>query len=384
MRGVLELIRSMEAEPDKRDDAAWAFVREQTFPIVDDHQAVFFWFDGEPTHKVFLIHWVFGLESRQELVRIGDSQAFYLPLELPSDARVEYKFELQRDYKTYLVRDPLNPKMAMDPFGSNSVAEMGRYTVPPWTRPEVGMRPGRMESFDLRSKVWGDRRRTRVYLPAEYKPHKQYPLLVCQDGADYLKFAAFKTVLDNLIHRHEVAPLVVAFTNGSMHRNAEYGANPKQVEFLCEELLPAVRKRYGVTTDRGQTGLMGASFGGVSTLFTAFERPEVFGKLLLQSGSFLFTDVGHHDRGPLWDPVAEFVGRFRQDPARVDAKIYMSCGTFESLIYYNRSLFPLMRNAGLPVRFVEARDGHNWIAWRDRLREGLVTLFPGHLWMWYA
>jgi enterochelin esterase family protein len=61
----------------------------------------------------------------------------------------------------------------------------------------------------------------------------------------------------------------------------------------------------------------------------------------------------------------------------------MSCGHFEGLITYNRSLAPKLQAAGLEVRFVEAADGHNWIAWRDRLREGLTYLFPGSLWMTY-
>jgi enterochelin esterase family protein len=61
----------------------------------------------------------------------------------------------------------------------------------------------------------------------------------------------------------------------------------------------------------------------------------------------------------------------------------MSCGTFESLIYYNRSLIPLLRRAGLTVRFQESHDGHNWIAWRDHLRSGLTWTFPGRLWMYY-
>ena len=28
-------------------------------------------------------------------------------------------------------------------------------------------------------------------------------------------------------------------------------------------------------------------------------------------------------------------------------------------------------------RYVEARDGHNWENWRDRLRDGLAWLHPG-------
>ena len=35
------------------------------------------------------------------------------------------------------------------------------------------------------------------------------------------------------------------------------------------------------------------------------------------------------------------------------------------------------------LRFVEARDGHNWENWRDRSREGLSWLFPGPLMMVY-
>ncbi|MCB9798054.1 MAG: esterase family protein, partial [Alphaproteobacteria bacterium] len=195
-------------------------------------------------------------------------------------------------------------------------------------------------------------------------------------------YADIKTVLDNLIQRHEVIPLIVAFTRGGA-RNAEYAANPRQASFLVDELLPALEGRYGLAQDPDKRGIMGASFGAVSSLFTAWERPGHFGRVLLQSGSFVFTDVGHHDRGPLWDPVVDFVNRFRTDPARLNAKVFMSCGQFESLIYYNRSLVPLMRAAGLSVEFVESPDGHNWINWRDRLREGLAWLFPGHLRMYY-
>ena len=67
----------------------------------------------------------------------------------------------------------------------------------------------------------------------------------------------------------------------------------------------------------------------------------------------------------------------------VSEKVFMSCGTYESLIYENRSLVPLLQATGMEVRYVEARDGHNWVNWRDRLREGLSWLYPGPLWMVY-
>jgi enterochelin esterase family protein len=46
-------------------------------------------------------------------------------------------------------------------------------------------------------------------------------------------------------------------------------------------------------------------------------------------------------------------------------------------------MVPFFREIGMDVRYVEAKDGHNWENWRDRLREGLSWLFPGHLWMVY-
>ena len=77
------------------------------------------------------------------------------------------------------------------------------------------------------------------------------------------------------------------------------------------------------------------------------------------------------------------MNEFRAERRRVADQLFVSCGMYESLIYENRSLVPLLQEIGMEVRFVEARDGHNWENWRDRLREGLSWLFPGPLWLVY-
>lgn len=383
MRQVLDLIRAIEAKPSRADAEIAKFIHDHQFPVVDGVTATFFYWSRKPVDSVFLLHWVFGLESRQEFQRIPNTNAFYLPIELPLAARVEYKLEVQRPGgKRELTRDPLNPRQAFDPFGSNSVCPMPGYHEPAWSMQDAKARTGTLETIELDSQVWGGRRTIDVYLPHEYKPHKKYPLLICHDGEDYRKFAAMRRVLDNLIYRHEVAPLIVAFTNG-YSRNEEYAANPKQAKFLVEEVLPAVVSRYPISDSVDQRGLMGASFGAVSSLFTAWTYPGVFGRLLLQSGSFRFTDVGRRDDGPLWAPIYQFVNSFRANPGNVPPRVFMSCGTFESLIYYNRSMLPVLRDLGLAVRYVESQDGHNWINWRDRLRDGLTFLYTGHLWMYY-
>ena len=177
--------------------------------------------------------------------------------------------------------------------------------------------------------------------------------------------------------------MIVAFIDGH-NRNPEFGANPRQAQFLVEDVLPAVESRYNIAPGPENRGIMGASFGGVSSLFAAWKYPGVFNRLLLQSGSFAFTDIGEHNRGPLWDPVVEFINEFREDTSALEGRIFMSCGTFESLIYFNRSLAPLIQsNRDVDLLYLESQDGHNWINWRDRLREGLSWIFPGHLWMYY-
>ncbi|MBZ0090416.1 MAG: enterochelin esterase, partial [Thermoanaerobaculia bacterium] len=267
-------------------------------------------------------------------------------------------------------------------FGANSVCQGEGYETPDWVEPDEEARAGTLVDFKIKSAVFGDRREVILYLPARMRPSRRYPLIVAHDGVDYLRFASLQVVLDNLIHRLEIPQVIVALTQ-SRNRMGEYAADPRHAKFLAEELVPEVEKRYPLRDDPASRCLMGASFGAVASLSTAWTYPGRFGRLLLQSGSFAFTDIGESFRGPAFAPIVEFMNEFRENPGHPSERIFQSCGVYESLIYENRSLLPVLQRAGVDVRFVEARDGHNWENWRDRLREGLSWLFPGPLWMVY-
>lgn len=166
-------------------------------------------------------------------------------------------------------------------------------------------------------------------------------------------------------------------------RLREYTGDERHARFLADELLPALAAHFPLLDDAAARGLAGASLGAVACLHAASLYPQLFGQLLLQSGSFAFSDLGHHKKGPVFDPVVKFVNAYRAQPFPLAEKIYLSCGIYESLIYENRSLLPLLQAQGMQVNFEEARDAHNWENWRDRLRQGLSWLFPGPLWMVY-
>lgn len=356
------------------------FVGETQFPLVDGADVTFV-FRGE-ADAVFLRCWISGLDTAQPFQQLRGSDLWATTIELPPGSRIEYKFEVVRGESRDLILDPLNDVRAHDPFGANSVCQGSGYTRPRWTKPRADARTGTFESIHIDSKAFNEVREVGVYLPARFRSNRRYPLLVVHDGHDYLQFAALQTVLDNLIHALEIPPLIVALTQ-SPDRLREYAGDDRHANFLAEELVPAMTDKYPLLPEARTRGVMGASFGGVASLHAAWRHPGVFGNLLLQSGSYAFSDIGRHQRGPVFDPVVRFMNEFREEPGLPAERIYVSCGIYESLIYENRSLVPRLQALGIDVRFEEARDAHNWENWRDRLRNGLSWLYPGPQWMVY-
>ena len=357
-----------------------AFLDQHEFPLAEGPFCTFA-FRGE-ADAVRLRHWIFGLPSTQSFRRLPGTDLWSLVLELPERSRFEYKIEVEQGGQHRLIHDPLNPRLAHDPFGANSVCHATGYETPAWTQPDPETRPGRLEERMIHSESLGGARPVTLYFPHRYRPNRSYSLLVVHDGHDYLRFSSFKTVLDNLIHRLEIPGMIVALTHPGQ-RLEEYAASDAHARFIAEELVPLLERELPlVGTPEGRC-LMGASLGAVAAFHTAVAYPDYFGRLLLQSGSFAFSDIGDHDRGPVFDSTAAFINTFRRAPTAPSKRVFVSCGTYESLIYENRSLVPVLQRTGMDVRYVEAMDGHNWENWRDRLREGLSWLFPGPLWMTY-
>jgi len=356
------------------------FVKENVFPLVEPGFVTFV-YRGE-ADEILLRRWISGFSTDQPLQALEGSDLWALTMELPDNSRFEYKFEVVRDGQRQLVLDELNGVQAHDPFGANSVCQGFGYQRPNWTLYDAEVRSGSLTKLERDSKVFQDRREIHLYLPARFRRNRNYPLLVMHDGMDYLHYAELKIVLDHLIHRQEIPAMIVALTQ-SPDRLTEYTGDERHARYLAEELIPAVAAEFPLLDDVTTRGLGGASLGGVACLHAASLYPGMFGQLLLQSGSFAFSDLGHHRKGPVFDPVVRFMNGYRRRPFAVAEKIFMSCGIYESLIYENRSLVPLLQAQGMQVNFQEARDAHNWENWRDRLRQGLTWLFPGPLWMVY-
>lgn len=370
----------MEQAPHLDGPRIDAFLAEHGSPIVEGG-VVTFLFRGA-ADEVHLRHFLSGFPRLQPFRRVDGTDLWYLTTPLPPRSRFEYKIEVARGGRKRLIRDPLNDRKAHDPFGANSVCYGDGYEVPEWTRPDPEARPGTIETLRYRSAVHDQEVETPVYLPARMRTSRRYPMAIVFDGEDYLDYAELKTVLDNLIHRYEIPPMIVALSQ-SPNRFADYTCSPEHARFVLTDMLPALENAYPLRQSASERGLIGASLGAVAAFWVAHTEPGRFGRLLLQSGSFRFHDTGYEEFHPALGPVVEFMNAYREDPKRIAGKVHLSCGRYESLIHENRALASLLQSAGLTTRLDEARDGHCWENWRDRLRVALSWLFPGPLGLVY-
>jgi enterochelin esterase family protein len=291
---------------------------------------------------------------------------------------VNYQIEVTRGEHVETGNDPLNPKVSYSPVGTSSVCFASGYTTPDWAEFDPDARQGTLTDIVVPSRALRRDCAVTLYLPARFRRNSEYPLLVVHDGGDFLQYAAAKTVLDNLVHRLDVAELVAAFVHPG-DRLVEYADSPAHARFLTRELLPRLESELPLVGKRSGRCLLGSSFGAVAALSAAYRAPDTYGALALMSGSFVFTDIAgaDHGGGPVFDPVVKFVNRYRARPRRVADRLFVSCGVFESLITPNRSMVPTFEGTGMTVRFLQTRDGHSWENWRDSLRDALAWIYPG-------
>ncbi len=176
------------------------------------------------------------------------------------------------------------------------------YKPGPDSQEQPGVPQGKITKHMCTSKVFdGTVRDYWVYVPAEYDPQKPACLMVFQDGQAYVnKKGDFRVpiVFDNLIHKKEMPVTIGIFINpgnfpssGSekprSNRSFEYDTLSDQyVNFLEKEILPEVGKEYQLRQDAAGRAICGISSGGICAFTAAWQRPDLFSKVLSHVGSF--------------------------------------------------------------------------------------------------
>jgi enterochelin esterase-like enzyme len=202
-----------------------------------------------------------------------------------------------------------------------------------------------------------------VYLPPDYAQGALHPLLIAHDGNESIVRAQFHEVIDSwAVDKTPEEQPVVAFvalpsqnvrmqeytfaTDGA--RGVEYG------EFLAETLHPVLDSSFRLAQGRTNTGLIGASLGGLISYFVLSEQSDTFGYAAGMSSSFFWAD-------------SAMLGIVAQAGC-LDASFYLDSGSPNDNFEITRQMRDLLNNEGCRYRYVLDEGGtHDWWKWNERL-----------------
>jgi len=262
----------------------------------------------------------------------------------------------------------------------------------------AGGATGDLRLHQFRSRTFRNTRFLRAWLPPGYddaaNAGRRYPVFYLNDGQNLFESStAFGGVewqvdetADRLIREGAVPPMIiVGIDNTGKNRIREYmphrSLHPMMLRarggrypnFLIKEIMPFIARTYRVANGPENTGLGGSSLGGLIALYTAALRPDVFGRLLLESPS-------------LWASNRQMI-RDARAVKRWPERVFLATGTAEagredrnrSMVDDVRELAGLLRRAGLEEKrlklVIEEGATHHESAWARRFPQALTFLF---------
>jgi enterochelin esterase-like enzyme len=257
---------------------------------------------------------------------------------------------------------------------------MPQWKYPPESQEQAGRRYGKAIPLRFRSQVFNNNRTGAIYVPAAYAPAgPPAALMVFQDGDAYLK-EHVGTVLDNLIAAKAMPVTILLLLNpgvnddGSSNRSVEYDTlDDRYVTFLEKEAIPLVAKDYKLVDDSDHRAIGGASSGGICAFTAAWTRPDLFGRVCSQIGSF--TNIRGGDAYP---------GLIRDAP-RKPIKVFLSDGTNDLINEHgdwwqaNEAMAAALREKGYSIDFLQDRGFHAYWTCGRQLPEALRRTWAGAL-----
>ena len=306
-------------------------------------------------------------ESRRTLSLIGVHD-LYITLEGSGTLRSLQAFATQEAME----------KVLRSEQGSVENAIPARYTMP-------CAKKGTVEKFtytahDYAGDGAGYEKTAWVYLPFGCDPQVPCSLLIlCHGLGDNeaswglpQKDSRLRNILDNLIDRGEIRPLLVVTPNGRAGKAEDYSPYYLFDQELRNDLLPALAERYPVAVqDREQCAMAGLSMGGMQTLNLGIGR-------CLD----LFSAFGVFSAAPTSNPAlltAGVLNAHRDLPVRV---LYSVCGLEDgiALSSANAATQGLMGMTGQldEGNFFDQRvhGGHDFAVWHLGVYN-FVRLFAG-------
>lgn len=380
-------------------ESFWQKIQKSGAPLVEpiaasnDSLVTFLWRGDGSTKNVVVIS-PLALVNLQnaKMTQLPATNLWYLTYRMRNDARMAYRFspndslvpfEAETNFfarMSNFQRDPFNPK-TFD-YGGNMKASVLELPGAPsdqtiYPRPEI--LHGTLKESKFTSAILKNDRSLWLYTPPAYDSARSYPLLVLMDGDSYTTLVPTPVILDNLIHDKKIPPAVALFIGNASPeaRDTELNCAPAWSDFLVKEAIPWIESSQHVRTNSTGVLIAGSSMGGLAAACAAVDHPEIFSKVLAQSGSFYRAPAGEEP---------ESLARRLANSERLPLRFYLEIGLLEtapipnrdpSMLTASRHLRDILIAKGYSIEFHDHFSGHEHLAWRATLGEGLIaTLSP--------
>jgi len=306
--------------------------------------------DGPPPRVTGMIDHGRGVD----LVPVGKTGLWVRVETVPTDTKFSYAFSAGG--KTYGNRD----------------VTMRDWKYPPESAEQPGKAYGKYTPLKFRSRVFDNDRTGWIYVPAAHKPGgPPAALMVFQDGDAY-KREHVGTVVDNLIAAGSMPVTVLLLLNpgvnddGSSNRSVEYDTlSDRYVTFLENEAIPLVARDHPLRPGPADRAIAGASSGGICAFTAAWHRPDLFGRVCSQIGSF--TNIRGGDAYP----------RIVRESPRKPIKVFLQDGTNDLINTHgdwwqaNEAMNAALKDKGYDVDFLRDRGFHAYWSCGRQLPEAL-------------
>ncbi len=165
-------------------------------------------------------------------------------------------------------------------------------------------------------------------------------------------------------------------------------------EYVGSELPAYIRKVFRLEMKRENTLIGGLSMGGYGALHTALAYPETYGACIALSSALIVHEYAEEtSRASAVVPYQMMLELFG-DPRKVEAsdknpeiqylklkeaaapipRIYLACGTEDSLIEHNRAFASFLQEHDADYIYEEGSGAHNWRFWNEYIERALDRL----------
>lgn len=256
----------------------------------------------------------------------------------------------------------------------NSYIELPAFERDPWFKEREHNPKGQVVKHQFSSSILNNTRSVFTYTPPGYTIEDgPYGLLVLFDAWLYHRVIPTPIILDNLLAENRIPPVcAVIIDQPDLRDREEMVRNPPFLRFLTEELLPWVRNNYRVTIIPSEVMVGGSSMSGLAAGVAALQHPDIFGKVIMQSGAFTY----HPDFG--YDVpeghAKEWLTRRYAESKMLPLEFYIDVGQFEDLLSCSRNMRDVLLGKGNVVHYQEFFGGHSVLCWRNTLADAILAL----------